>query len=684
MTALPAPVADRGTDPDPAPPDPGARHRLTAVTGLAALSLDAMASVAYGPEAIVLVLATAGGHGLGFALPVTLCIAGLLAVLVASYRQVIAAFPDGGGSYAVAGAHLGRRTALVAAASLVLDYVLNVAVAVTAGVAALTSAFPGLYGERLWICLAVLILITGVNLRGIVDSARVFIVPTAVFVTAILTLIVVGLFRDGPVSTAASEGHASALAANASTVGALLLLKAFASGCSALTGVEAMANAVPSFRVPAARRAMRAEAALGVLLGVMLIGLAVLISRFGLRPVEGVTVLAQLADASLGHNWAFYVVQFATMVLLALSANTSFGGLPVLLKLLARDNYVPHVFGLRADRQVHRHGVVWLSVVSAALLILSGGDTNTLVPLFAIGVFVGFTIAQTGMVLHWHRRRGTRWVAKALLNGLGAVLTGAGAVVVTATKFHDGAWLVVIALPLLVLVLEAVHRSYGRIGERLGVGRIPEPPHRERSLVLVPVSSLTRLTSEALTAAVSLGDEVRAVTVCHPDPEDREQADALARDWALWNPGVPLVRLPSERRTLGRPVTAYVRELRAAEPDTRVTVLVPEVEPEHLWQRVLQNQRGAVVAHAVRRDTDAVVCRLRFRIGPRRGVPDACRRPPADSFPRPSSMEDAGRAEGPGPAAGNGAAAHPPTRPSTGPWRSSTHPDGPVRRRAEG
>ncbi|MEU3692616.1 APC family permease [Streptomyces narbonensis] len=603
------------------PLDTGARHKLTVVGGLAALSLDAMASVAYGPEAIVLVLAAAGGHGLGFTLPVTLAIAGLLAVLVASYRQVIAAFPDGGGSYAVAKTHLGRRTSLVAAGSLVLDYVLNVAVAVTAGVAALTSAFPGLYDDRLWICLAVLVLITAINLRGIVDSARAFIVPTAVFVGAVLGLIGVGLFRDAPVSTAASAGHASVPADNATAVGALLLLKAFASGCSALTGVEAIANAVPSFRAPAARRAMRAEVALGALLAVMLIGLSVLISRFGLQPVEGVTVLAQLADASLGHDAAFYVVQFATMLLLALSANTSFGGLPVLLKLLARDNYVPHVFGLKADRQVHRHGVVGLAVVSAALLAFSGGDTNTLVPLFAIGVFVGFTIAQTGMVVHWRRERGARWVAKAVLNGLGAILTGVSAVVVTATKFPDGAWLIVIALPLLVLAFEAVHRAYGTIGERLGVGRVPEPPHRERSLVLVPVSSLTRLTSEALTAAVSLGDEVRAITVCHPDPEDRAATEALERDWALWDPDVPLVRLPAERRSLGRPVSAYVRDLRAAEPGTRVTVLIPETEPQHLWQRLLQNQRGAVVAHAVRRDTDAVICRLRFRLGSGRPIP---------------------------------------------------------------
>ncbi|MFF9670887.1 APC family permease [Streptomyces eurythermus] len=595
------------------PPDTGERHRLTAVTGLAALSLDAMASVAYGPEAIALVLAAAGARGLGFTLPVTLAIAALLAVLVASYRQVIAAFPDGGGSYAVAKAHLGTRTSLVAAASLVLDYVLNVAVAVTAGVAALTSAFPALYGARLWLCLAVLALVTGVNLRGIAESAKAFVVPTVVFVGAVLALIVVGLFRSAPVSTATAAGHASVVADNAGGVGALLLLKAFASGCSALTGVEAIANAVPSFRAPRVRRAQRAETALGAVLGLMLIGLAVLIGRFHLQPVAGVTVLAQLADASLGHNGAFYVLQFATMILLALSANTSFGGLPVLLKLLARDNYLPHVFALKADRQVHRHGVLALAAVSAGLLVFSGGDTNTLVPLFAIGVFVGFTVAQVGMVRHWRLERGPGWRGKALLNGLGALLTGVSAGVVTASKLTEGAWLVVVALPLLVAAFVAVHRAYHRIGERLGLGRVPEPPHRERSLVIVPVSSLSRLTSEALTAAVSLGDEVRAVTVCHPDPEDRAALHALERSWAAWDPGVPLVRLSCARRGLGRPIAAYVRQVTAAQPGTRVTVLIPETEPERLWQGLLQNQRGAVVAHAVRRETDAVICRLRFR-----------------------------------------------------------------------
>ncbi len=596
------------------PPEPDARHRLTALQGLAALSLDAMASVAYGPESIVLVLAAAGGYGLGFTLPVTLAIAALLAVLIASYRQVIAAFPDGGGSYAVAKAHLRRRTALVAAASLILDYILNVAVSVTAGIAALTSAFPALYDDRVGLCLAVLALITALNLRGIVDSAKAFLVPTAVFIGAVLTMVVVGLFRTAPASTATADGHPSLLAHQATAVGALLLLKAFAAGCSALTGVEAVANAVPSFRAPAARRAQRTEVALGALLGVMLIGLSVLIGRFHLQPVEGVTVLAQLADASLGHNWAFYVVQFATMLLLALAANTSFGGLPVLMGLLARDNYLPHVFGLKADRQVHRHGVLALTAIASALLVFSGGDVNTLVPLFAIGVFVGFTICQIGMVRHWRLECSPGWRGKTVLNGFGALLTGVSAVVVTATKFTEGAWLVLLALPLLVLTFEAVHRAYARLGERLGLGRVPEAPRLARSLVVVPVSHLSRLTCEALNAAVSLGDEVVAVTVTHDTPEDRPAVEALRRDWELWDPGVELLELPSTTRSLGRPIADYVTGLTARRPDTRITVLIPEAEPARLWQRLLQNQRGAVVAHAVRRDTDAVICRLRFRL----------------------------------------------------------------------
>ncbi len=288
-------------------------------------------------------------------------------------------------------------------------------------------------------------------------------------------------------------------------------------------------------------------------------------------------MLAQLADASLGHNWAFYVVQFATMVLLGLAANTSFGGLPVLMALLARDNHLPHLFALKADRRVHRYGVLTLAGISAALLVASGGDANTLVPLFAIGVFIGFTLCQVGMVRHWRTERVPRWRRKAALNGLGALLTGVAAVVVTATKFAGGAWLIVLSVPLLVALFEGVHRSYARIGAALDLGAVPEPPHRDRSLVVVPVAGLSRPASEALTAAVSLGDEVRAVTVTHPD--DRAAHEALRRDRDLWSPGVELTALPSPHRSLGRPPAAYVRALSARSPGTGAPLAAAAVQP---------------------------------------------------------------------------------------------------------
>src|ERR1700729_1867366 len=363
-------------------------HRLTAVEGLAALSLDALSSVAYGPEAIVIVLVAAGAAGLNYTLPVTLAIVLLLTVLVISYRQVIEAFPGGGGAYAVAKTHLGTGASLVAAGSLVVDYVLNAAVGVSAGVEALVSAFPSLYGGRVVICLVILALITG------------------------------GLIRSPP-AVALSHQVPSAT----ETIGLLLLLRAFASGCSALTGVEAIANAVPSFRRPRARRAQHTEMWLGILLGTMLIGLSILIRKFQVTPTATETVLADLTAASLGHNFLFYAVQMITTVLLALAASTSFGGLPVLASLLATDNFLPHLFFLRADRQVHRYGIGVLAVAAALLLIVSRGDTQALVPLFAIGVFVGFTLSQAGMVRHWRERRSQGWQGRAVINGVGAVFT---------------------------------------------------------------------------------------------------------------------------------------------------------------------------------------------------------------------------------------------------------------------
>jgi amino acid transporter len=609
-TAAGGTMTEAGAGAESGPSGASREHdRLTVPQGLAALSLDALASVAYGPEAIVVVLAAAGSVGLGYTLPVTLAIVLLLGALTFSYRQVIKAFPNGGGAYAVAGRHLGRRVSLVAAASLIIDYVLNVAVSVSAGVAALTSAFPGLFSATVWLCVLALALITAVNLYGVAESAKVMIIPTIVFVVSIFAVILFGLFRSHPITVPTHPASSAA-----ASVGVLLLLKAFASGCSALTGVEAIANAVPTFRKPRVKRAQRTEVALGALLGVMLIGLSVIIGKFHVAPNDTKTVLAQLTDAALGHNVGFFVVQFSTMLLLALAANTSFGGLPVLASLLAKDNHLPHVFALRADRQVYRHGVMVLAGAALVLLVGSNGNTQALVPVFAIGVFIGFTISQVGMVRHWWEERSTGWQGRAVLNGFGALLTAAATVIELIAKFGEGGWLVFVAVAVLVLVFEAIHRSYAQIGQALRIGEIPCAPEPEHTLVVVPVGAVNALTQEAISAALSIGDEVRAVTVTHPEEQDAEALAKLHEDWAAWQPRVPLTVLSCDTRSLARPIIDYLHEVEQTCGHDRLIVLIPEMQLSRPWLRLLQNQRGSVLDRAIRRHTDVVICRLRFRV----------------------------------------------------------------------
>jgi amino acid transporter len=607
------------------------RERLTTLGGLAALSLDALSSVAYGPEAILVVLVAAGASALKYSLPVTGAIVVLLAALVISYRQVIEAFPDGGGAYAVSKRHLGTTASLVAAASLTVDYVLNAAVGVSAGVEALTAAFPALYGARVWLCLLALALITGANLWGVAESARVFAVPTLAFIAAMLLVIAVGLARPQP-----TVPLSHSLPPATETVGVLLILKAFASGCSALTGVEAIANSVPQFRAPRARHAQRTEVSLGVLLGVMLLGLGELIRRWHVVPHSGTTVLAQLTAGAVGHGALFYLIQMITLVLLALAANTSFGGLPVLAGLLAHDNFLPHVFGLRADRRVFRYGVGVLAVAAALLLVASRGDTQALVPLFAVGVFVGFTLSQAGMVRHWHAQRSTTpgWLGRAWINGIGAVLTFAATVIELGSKFTQGAWLVAVVIPLLVLLFASVRRTYARIGAQLRIGQVPGPPVRQASLVVVPVAGMSRLTAEGISAALSLGDDVIAVTVVFTDTDGGtgtdsgtgtdggtgtgggQPPDASFRDeWKAWRPEVPLITLRSAHRSIAKPIVAYLRTVEAEDKYHRLVVLIPEVQPARPWQWIMYNQRGLILDRAIRRGTKKVVlCRLRYRL----------------------------------------------------------------------
>ncbi|MBW8089848.1 APC family permease [Streptomyces hygroscopicus] len=582
----------------------GDKHHLTSLEGLAALSLDALSSVAYGPEAIVVVLVAAGTGALTATLPITVVITVLLTVLVISYCQVIAVHPDGGGAYAVAKKSLGQRVSLLAAASLTIDYVLTVAVSLAAGAASLASAFPALSSHLLAVCLVLLALLTAVNLWGVAESAQVLMLPTVLFIVSMLGIVVMGILRSHPAAVVGAAHPVQATEA----LGVLLILKAFSSGCSALTGVEAIANGVPMFREPRIERARHTELMLGMLLGAMLLGMAYLIRRDHVAPRGGVTVLAQLAAGSYGTGWQYYATNLIVTLVLALAANTSFGGLPVLMSLLARDDRLPHLFGLRAERPVYRYGVVALALLSAALLNAVGGETHRLIPLFAIGVFTGFTISQVGLVRHWATEQPEGWLRRAMINGLGAVLTtGAGLVLLT-TKFLEGAWVVVVAVPLLMLLFTRVQRYYTAAGGEVGLGRIPPPPARTMSLVIVPLGEVSRLAQRALTAALALGDEVVAISV----QAEPEKARALQDTWERWNPGVRLEIIDSPHRSLVQPVVAYVR--REARGGREIAVLIPEVEPRHRRYKILQNRRGLLLATVLRARTDVVVCMMPYRL----------------------------------------------------------------------
>ncbi len=583
-----------------------AKEEITPVEGLSALSLDALTSVAYGPQALLVALGAGGLAALQLAPWITLAIVGLLVLLVASYTQVILAYPSGGGAYAVARANLGTGLSLLAGAALVVDYVLTVAVSIAAGVGSLTSAFSTLAPYALPICLATLAVITLLNLRGLADGARAFLVPTLLFIAAILVVIAVGLIHP-----LAAHAHApgSPLIATGTleAVGVLLVLQAFAAGCSALTGVEAIANGVPLFRHPQVTRARQTELMLGVLLAVMLAGLAVLIQRFHVEPRAGDAVLNQVVGYALGRGWAFAAISILVTLVLALAANTSFGSLPVLASLLAEDNRLPHGFAIRGDRLVFNLGIWVLALLAAILLAATEGNTDSLIPLFAIGVFTGFTLAQAGMVRHWLGTRSAGWWWRCGINGLGAVASGVATLIFVVTKFREGAWVVVIAIPLLILLFVRVHTYYRRVAAELHLGERPPRPVPCSTTVVVPFTHLSRLTSEALSEALSMGQRVVAVTVVFP--EARATREELEAAWKRWDPGVPLVILASEYHSVVRPLLRYIGSLKPTAAH-RVVVLIPVVAPRHFWQQALHNHLDLLLSAALERRRNVVVARL--------------------------------------------------------------------------
>jgi amino acid transporter len=581
------------------------RHELGVPGGLAALSLDALSSVAYGPQAMISVLILAGVGALTYTVPITLVITAMLALLVVSYSQVIDAYPEGGGAYSVAKANLGRWPSLLAAAAVVVDYVLTVAVSLAAGAASLGSVFPGLAHHLLLVSLIGLAILTAVNMFGIAESAKLLLVPTIIFIVSILATIVVGAFHPHPV---ARIGTPLGPFKPVEAVGVLLLLKAFASGCSAVTGVEAISNGVPAFRKPRIRTAQRTEICLGALLGVMLVGLAVLIRAHHVVPRGGVTILAQVTAGAFGTGWPFYVSNLAVCAVLGLAANTSFGGLPVLVSLLAKDNRLPHFFYLRSERPVYRYGIVVLTVLAGALLIAVGAETEKLIPLFTIGVFVGFTLSQVGLVRHWRSERPPRWKLRAALNGVGAVMTAVAVVVFLLTKFVEGAWVVVLTIPALMVLFSRIEGYYGEVAKELKLGKTPPTPRRRESVVIVPTTTTSLLTERALSAALSIGDTVVALAVA----ADEQERDRIKAGWDDWQCNVPLEVLVDSQRSLVGTVLRYIRSIE--DEDATITVLIPLLVPRKRWHEVLHNQRGRVLEAVLKSRTDVVVATLPFHL----------------------------------------------------------------------
>jgi amino acid transporter len=584
-------------------------ERLSRVTGLAVLSSDALSSVAYATEEILRVLVLVGTAALGYASPIAFVIAAILAVVVFSYRQTIHAYPGGGGAYLVSKDNLGELPALVAAASLLIDYVLTVAVSIAAGVAAITSAFPQWRVNRVEMTLAfVLILMLG-NLRGIRESGRIFSIPTYFFIVTTLSLVAVGAWRalTGAVHPLASV---QPVASTHEPLTLFLLLTAFANGCTAMTGVEAVSNGVPAFKPPEARNAAATMLMMAMLSITMFLGITLLAQSFHILPSEQETVVSQLARGVFGERGlAYYGVQAATTLILVLAANTAYADFPRLASILARDRYVPRQFMNQGDRLAFSNGIVGLSIFAAILLVAFGGDTHALIPLYMIGVFVSFTLSQAGMVVHWWRQRGPGWRTSAIVNGVGALVTGVVLLVVAATKAHEGAWIIMLLIPLNVLFFRVTRKHYDGVAAQLSLrGWNSRGPRR--NTVLVPISGIQRAVLEALDYAKTLSHEVRAVYV-NIDPASTDQ---LKAQWNQWSNGVSLVVLESPFRSLMEPLLEYIERVDAEHPDDYVTIVLPEFVPARWWHHLFHNQRALLIKGALLFKPNTVVTSVPFHL----------------------------------------------------------------------
>jgi amino acid transporter len=586
-----------------------ARHeRLSKTVALAVFSSDAMSSVAYATEEILLILVLAGTAAAHLTVPIALAIAGLLVVVSVSYQQTIHAYPSGGGSYIVARANLGPTAGLVAAGALLIDYVLTVSVSVAAGVAALTSAVPWLLTHRVLLGVVFTAAIAYANLRGVRESGRVFAVPTYLFIVTFSVLVGTGLFRwltgTLPAAAAASETVAAT-----QTLTWFLVLRAFASGCTALTGVEAISNGVPAFKHPEARNAAITMGWMAVVLGTLFIGVSVLASALAITPLADETVVSQVARRLFGDGFFYFLIQGSTTLILVLAANTSFADFPRLNSLLARDRYAPRQFRTLGDRLVFSNGILILAGLAAALIIVFGGDTHALIPLYAVGVFISFTLSQAGMVRHWLTDGGAGWRWRLGVNGVGALVTGAVTVVIAVTKFTHGAWIVVLLIPLLVLGFRAIYRHYDTVAHELSLEHLVEEPPVNNT-VLVLVGDLHMGVVKALRYAQSLSPSPKAVYV-ELDPSATAR---LEERWSKGGCGVPLVVLASPYRSMLRPLLDYIGRIRERDANSVVTIVIPEFVPRRWWQHLLHNQTALLVKGALLFRRGVVVVDVPFHL----------------------------------------------------------------------
>ena len=585
-----------------------ARHeRLSKTSALAVFSSDALSSVAYATEEVLLVLVLAGAAALVYSIPIGIAIAALIAVVVSSYRQTILAYPHGGGAYIVTKDNLGTLPGLVAAGALLIDYVLTVAVSVAAGVAAITSAFPALYDYRIVLGILFIAGIATVNLRGLRESGALFALPTYLFVISFAAMLAYGFVRWIAGWEAAPPPAAAVEMSQSLTL--FLVLRAFASGCAALTGVEAVSDGVPAFRPPEARNARVVLAWLGIILITLFMGVTFLARHYHVAPRVEETVISQLARLIFGGGLLYYEIQIVTMLILVFAANTAFADFPRLAYFLARDGFIPRQFGTRGDRLVFSNGILILGGLAALLILLFGGATHALIPLYAVGVFVSFTLSQASMVRRWLTRREDGWWWRWVLNAVGAATTGLVMLVIAATKFSHGAWMVVLLIPMLVALFLMIHRHYADVARQLSLDDYGGPPPIDHT-VLVLVGDLHRGVAAALRYAQTLSTSVKAVYV-ELDP-DRTQK--LEEKWGKFGLGVPLVVLTSPYRSLLTPFLDYVNHLLALGENHVVTIVIPEFVPARWWQHLLHNQTALLIKGALLFRKGVVVVDVPFHL----------------------------------------------------------------------